>query len=288
MTDTATVAKWYNANAGLEHNRLISNRLEFAISLRIVQQTLSSLLPTGPKKILDLGGGTGRYAVELAKQGHSVTLVDISQAELEQAKQYALEAGVVLAGIACADAREIGEVPEIYRENHYDIVLCQGPLYHLVSTDERLHVLQSCMSVTKTSGFVIAAFVTKYAHLRDLAQREPLRLSREMGYYAKYLVSGEYTRNPQNVSHHTHREEVKALFGMCVGQGKEADIRFEIQRMVACESFLGGGLSAKLNELDEKEFEPWLEVALEAAEDPDVGTADHLLVVAKKIVPERD
>jgi ubiquinone/menaquinone biosynthesis C-methylase UbiE len=61
MTDTATVAKWYSANAGLEHSRLINNRLEFAISLRIIQQTLSFLQPTGPKKILDLGGGTGRY-----------------------------------------------------------------------------------------------------------------------------------------------------------------------------------------------------------------------------------
>ena len=56
--------------------------------------------------------------------------------------------------------------------------------------------------------------------------------------------------------------------------------------MVACESFLGGGLSAKLNVLDEESFKPWLELALEAAEDSDVGTADHLLVVAKKVTSE--
>ncbi|OBT61638.1 hypothetical protein VE03_08854 [Pseudogymnoascus sp. 23342-1-I1] len=284
MTDTATVAGWYNANADLEHNRLIDNRLEFAISLHIIQQSLSSLLPTGPKRILDLGGGTGRYAVELAKQGHSATLVDISQAELEQAKQHAQEAGVALAGITCADARDIRGVPGVFRENYYDIVLCQGPLYHFLSLDERLHVLQSCMSEAKCGGFVIAAFVTKYAHLRDLAQREPLRLSKETDYYADYLASGEYTRNPLNVSHHTHREEVRALFGMCVGREGDERVRLEVQRMVACESFLGGGLSAKLNGLDEEAFRPWLEIALEAAEDPDVGIADHLLVVAKKVI----
>ncbi|OBT72184.1 hypothetical protein VF21_10535 [Pseudogymnoascus sp. 05NY08] len=290
MTDTARVAGWYNANADLEHNRLIDNRLEFAISLHIIQQSLSSLLPTGPKRILDLGGGTGRYAVELAKQGHNVTLVDISRAELDQAKLHAQESGVALADIICADARDIRGIPGVFRKNHYDIVLCQGPLYHLLSIDERLHVLYSCMSATKRGGFVIAAFVTKYAHLRDLAQREPLRLGREAGYYAKYLEMGEYTRNPRNVGHHTHRGEVRTLFGMCVGrEGDEGDegVRLEVERMVACESFLGGVLSAKLNGLDEEAFRPWFEVALEAAEDPDVGTADHLLVVAKKVVSEK-
>ena len=78
-----------------------------------------------------------------------------------------------------------------------------------------------------------------------------------------------------------------ALFGLCVGQVEDTEVRLEVQRMVACESFLGGGLSAKLNGLDEEAFRPWLEIALEAAEDPDVGTADHLLVVAKKVISEK-
>ncbi|OBT99630.1 hypothetical protein VE01_02833 [Pseudogymnoascus verrucosus] len=287
MTSTSTVAGWYNANANLEHNRLITNRLEFAISLHIIQQSLSSLPPTtGPKEILDLGGGTGRYAVELAKQGHNVTLVDISQTELEQARLHAQESGVALANITCANALDIRSVQEVFRENYYDLVLCQGPLYHLLSIDERLHVLHSCMTATKRGGFVIAAFVTKYAHLRDLAQREPLRLVMEAGFYAEYLETGQYTRNPRNVGHHTYREEVGALFGTCVGREGEVGVRLEVERMVACESFLGGGLAAGLNGLDEEGFRRWFEVALGAAEDLDVGTGDHLLVVARKVVSE--
>ncbi|OBT89381.1 hypothetical protein VE02_01417 [Pseudogymnoascus sp. 03VT05] len=246
MTDTATVAGWYNANADLEHN-----------------------------------------PVELAKQGYNVTLVDISRAELDQAKLHAQESGVALADIICADALDIRGIPGVFRQNHYDIVLCQGPLYHLLSLDERLHVLHSCMSATKREGFVIAAFVTKYAHLRDLAQREPLRLGREAEFYARYLETGEYTRNPRNVGHHTHRGEVRTLFGMCDGREGDEGVRLEVERVVACESFLGGGLSAKLNGLGEEAFSPWFEVALGAAEDLDVGTADHLLVVSKKVVSEK-
>jgi S-adenosylmethionine-dependent methyltransferase len=194
---------------------------------------------------------------------------------------------VVLTNIICANALDIRSVPAVFRENHYDIVLCQGPLYHLLSLDERLHVLRSCMSATKRAGFVIAAFVTKYAHLRDLAQREPLRLGREAGYYARYLETGEYTRNPRNVGHHTYREEVRALFGMCGGREGEVGVGLEVERMVACESFLGGGLAAGVYGLDEEAFGAWLEVALGAAEDLDVGTGDHLLVVARKVVSEK-
>lgn len=223
-----------------------------------------------------------KLAVELAKQGHIVTLVDISQEELNKAELHAKEEGVALDSITCADANDIRSFPDVFKENYYDIVLCQGPLYHLISIEERLYVLLSCMAAAKKEGFVIAAFVTKFAHLRDLAQKDPLRLSREAEFYEQYLITGEYTRNPRNVSHHTHREQVQELFEACEAAEDEGYMRLDIKRMVACESFLGGGLSTKIRELDDEGFKPWLELALEVAEDPDVGTADHLLVVAKK------
>lgn len=63
MTDTEVVAEWYNQNAALEHNRLNACRLEFSVSLRVIDQCLGQLRQRRdqPLKILDLGGGTGRY-----------------------------------------------------------------------------------------------------------------------------------------------------------------------------------------------------------------------------------
>lgn len=72
MTDTAQNAKWYNENSALEHGRLLECRLEFAISLRVIldaldcgdedgQQAEEKKAVKGGKKVLDLGGGTGRY-----------------------------------------------------------------------------------------------------------------------------------------------------------------------------------------------------------------------------------
>jgi ubiquinone/menaquinone biosynthesis C-methylase UbiE len=51
------------------------------------------LIPPGAA-ILDVGCGTGRHAVELARRGYRVTGVDISSGMLEQARQAAGAANV--------------------------------------------------------------------------------------------------------------------------------------------------------------------------------------------------
>ena len=56
---SSLVATPYNINASLEHTRLISGILEFAISLHVIITSL----PTSPTalKIADIDGGTGRF-----------------------------------------------------------------------------------------------------------------------------------------------------------------------------------------------------------------------------------
>ena len=64
MTDTASVAEWYDANTEGEHGRLQLFGLEYAISLRAISQCIARIQrEKGLTKleILDVGGGTGRY-----------------------------------------------------------------------------------------------------------------------------------------------------------------------------------------------------------------------------------
>lgn len=66
---------------------------EFARALEILTERLSP-----GSRVLDLGGGPGRYAIELAHRGHRVVLADLSRAQLEVARQRVAAAGVDLGG----------------------------------------------------------------------------------------------------------------------------------------------------------------------------------------------
>jgi hypothetical protein len=58
MSDTTIVADFYNTNAEIENNRLVDGKLEFAVTLR----TILDSLPKGNfLRIADISGGTGRY-----------------------------------------------------------------------------------------------------------------------------------------------------------------------------------------------------------------------------------
>ncbi len=65
---------FYDEFAPKEWGRLERHRTEFAVSLRAI----SEFLPRPPCSVLDVGGGPGRHAIEPARQGYSITLLDIS------------------------------------------------------------------------------------------------------------------------------------------------------------------------------------------------------------------
>jgi len=64
--------------AQAEQRRLEKHRTEFAVSLRAINE----FLPQPLCAVLDVGGGPGRYAIELSRQGYGVTLLDISTENL--------------------------------------------------------------------------------------------------------------------------------------------------------------------------------------------------------------
>ena len=96
------VESFYDRISQDEWTRMDRHRMEFRTTLR----AMSEFIP--PRStILDIGGGPGRYSIELAKAGHRVTLLDLSSQNVELARQKAREMGVEIATFVHGNALDL-------------------------------------------------------------------------------------------------------------------------------------------------------------------------------------
>lgn len=88
----------------------------------VVWETLQPILAGGPLDVLDIGGGTGGFAVRVASLGHRVTVVDPSPDALAALDRRAREVGVSV------ESRQ-GDLASLDAgSGTADLVLCHGVL----------------------------------------------------------------------------------------------------------------------------------------------------------------
>jgi len=170
------VRAWYDADPAREWNRTLSgpyHRLEAEVIHRAV---LPPLL--GPaSRILDIGCGPGRHALELAARGHFVFLADISPACVADACRRLAAAGLgrQLIGWQVCSAPDL-DVPA----GGFDLALLYGPLYHLPGDGTPRAAVGRAASALRPGGHLSAVFLTRTSVIRDLLKRgrftEALRL----------------------------------------------------------------------------------------------------------------
>lgn len=115
-----------------------------------VEFIIKELKEEKSKRILDIGCGTGRHAIELAKQGYKITGVDLSNSQLERAKEKAMAANVNV-DFQIMDARYVNFVAE------FDLVImiCEGA-FPLMELDEmNFKILQNAERALKFGGKLI-------------------------------------------------------------------------------------------------------------------------------------
>ncbi|HGJ7074484.1 TPA: class I SAM-dependent methyltransferase [Streptococcus pneumoniae] len=118
------------------------------------------------KVILDFGGGTGLLALPLAKQAKSVTLVDISEKMLEQARLKVEQQAIKNIQFLEQD------LPQNPLEKEFDCLAVSRVLHHMPDLDAALSLFHQHL---KEDGKLIIADFTKTEanhHGFDLAELE--------------------------------------------------------------------------------------------------------------------
>ena len=165
-TDREAVRAYYNRGAMAEWRR-IAGRPEFLLTCRFLDREIPA-----DARVLDIGGGPGRYAIHLAGRGCDVTLVDLAEENVRLAREMAAEAGVTIRAVAgdALDAESLVEGP-------FDAVLLMGPLYHLTRAEDRDRAMRAALNLIKPGGRFFAAFILTTADLIDIMKstdRTPL------------------------------------------------------------------------------------------------------------------
>ena len=146
------------------------------------------------KEILDFGGGTGLLTLPLAKQVKSVTLVDISEKMLEQARLKAEQ----------QDIKNIQFLEQDLLKNpmeqEFDLIVVSRVLHHMPDLDEALSLFHQHL---KEDGQLLLADFTKTGanhHGFDLAELEKQLIEHgfssvhsQILYSAEDLFQGNYS-----------------------------------------------------------------------------------------------
>ncbi|MFJ3310319.1 methyltransferase domain-containing protein [Streptomyces sp. NPDC086549] len=175
-------------NAGHEQDRLTAPHrlIEYWRTLDILQRHL----PTPPATIYDVGGGPGRYALDLAALGHHVHLLDPVPLHTEQARAASAAAEQPLAGVRLGDARALP-----YETDSADAVLLLGPLYHLTTAEDRHRAWAEAARVLRPGGTVIGVGASRYYTAWQVLSQDLLGLPGAESVIAEHLATGQH-RNP--------------------------------------------------------------------------------------------
>jgi ubiquinone/menaquinone biosynthesis C-methylase UbiE len=263
----SAVTSFYDSIVSYEWSRLDRYTLEYAA----VKHYLQRFLPPAPARILDIGGGPGRYTVLLAQQGYSVTMIDLSPDNITWARKQLSQASLE-ADLRQGNALDLGELADA----SFDAALLLGPLYHLPALEDRSKAIAEMRRVLKPGGRAFSMMLTRAATIYEGFNRWPEGILDTEG-VQRLITTGRdfnFEKNPAD------------FVGIYSAQASEVQPLHEEQgfltlALAGCEGLLGGRreqLASLKPELQEK----WITLMLQICEDPSIlGAAERILYVGE-------
>jgi len=130
----------------------VFNALYFKIYDEITWRHIEPYVPTDPNAlVLDAGGGTGRWSVQMARKGCRVVLMDISQEMLKIANRK-----VQMKALQNRITIERGDITKTgYADETFDMILCEHTLFLFKEPDILIKELKRVLK--KKARLIISA-----------------------------------------------------------------------------------------------------------------------------------
>ena len=247
-----------------EEGRLLSRHgsVEYITTQKYIHEALGG---NKQKRILEVGAGTGRYSVALAKEGYSVVALELIERNLSilKSKLTGDEQLQALQGNALDLSR--------FADGSFDLTLVLGPMYHLYTKDEKLRALSEAVRVTKTGGFIMVAY----------CMNEPTVINYVFGQNKLWetLDADMLTKDWHCIS------EPKDVFELVrIEDIAELDRAVNVKRvkLIATDGATNY-MRALIDGMDEATFSKWVEYHLSVCERQDlIGASHHTLDILQK------
>ena len=265
MDTTEIIRNYYDESVEDEWER-IDNRPEFLITCRYIDRYIKV-----GDKVLDIGGGPGRYSLWLAEKGCDVTLFDLSPQNVSFAKRKVAERGLTLTALA-GDARTVDESVK----GLYDCILLMGPLYHLLEESDRIKAINASLRLLKPGGVIFVSFINSFAGMIYTMKFDPSDIINTNGnmYYDSICEDRSYKGEAFTQAFFIHQREVLPF----MEQFSLEKLHYFGQESITspCES----NIMSQPKEI----VDAWLDMSEKLAEREDLlSWSEHLMYVGRKL-----
>lgn len=219
---------------------------------------------TAGARILEIGAGTGRYSIALAKEGYDVTAVELVEHNLDILRKNGSE----LKNLQSyqGDALNLAG----FQDGEFDMTLVFGPMYHLYDKDDVHKAINEAIRVTKENGVILVAFLSVYAILYD-------------NYLNGSLMEGLKENFTDEYAVRHFEEQLFTGYDIVEFERLFADKEVEYLSTVAVDSILELAEGRRDFAMSDDEFEAFAKYQLAVCEKRELlGCSSHLLYICRK------
>jgi len=123
-------------------------QIEYLTSIKYIEKYLKK-----EDKIIDIGAGTGKYSKYFADNGYDVFAVELCKSNLREIEKKEIKC-------IQGNATNLKKI----KDNEYNITILFGPMYHLISMEEKVKALEEAKRITKPGGYIFISYcMNEYA-----------------------------------------------------------------------------------------------------------------------------